>query len=70
MKQYYIKVKNLHGLCKYFWSYSRNARKHLRDNIPSGEIGARGVVYTHDGDAVVSACAYQEDGTIKYIRWW
>ena len=70
MRQYYIEVKNWHGLYKPFWSESRNAKKHLRDNIPNSEIGARCVVYTSnvDGD-VVSACAYQEDGTIKYIRW-
>lgn len=70
MRGYYIEVKNGQGLYKYFWSYSRNARKHLRDNVPNSEIGARCVVYTSDVDGdVVSACAYQDDGTIKYIAW-
>lgn len=71
MRQYYIKVKDWHGLYKCFWSYSRKARNHLRDNIPSGELGARCVVYTSDEDgSVVSACAYDGRGAIKYIRWW
>lgn len=70
MKQYYIEVKDGLYLYKYFWSCSRNARKHLRDNVPNNEIGARCVVYTSDVDGdVVSACAYQEDGTIRYISW-
>lgn len=71
MRQYYIEVKDRHGLYKYFWSYSRNARKHLRDNAPNNEIGARCVVYTNAEDGyVVSACAYDEKGSIRYIRWW
>ena len=70
MRQYYIEVRDGQGLYKHFYSRSRNARKHLRDNVPRGGIYARCVVYTSevDGD-VVSACAYQEDGTIKYIVW-
>lgn len=69
MRQYYIEVRNGQGLYKYFWSYSRNARTHLRDNVPQHEIGARCVVYESDVGGAVSACAYQEDGTIKYINW-
>ena len=44
MKQYYIEVKDGLYLYKYFWSCSRNARKHLRDNVPNNEIGERSVV--------------------------
>lgn len=67
---YYIEVRNGQGLYKHFWSYSRNARKHLRDNVPNNEIGARCIVYRGEADStVVSSCAYQEDGTIKYIVW-
>lgn len=70
MRQYYIEIKNGQGMYKYFWAYSRNARKHLRDHVPSNEIGARCIVYTseEDGEAV-SACEYDEKGTIKYISW-
>lgn len=69
MRRYCIEVKNWHGLYKRFWSYSRNARKHLRDNIPISEIGARCVVYTHEAGRVVSACTYDEKGAIRYISW-
>lgn len=70
MREYYIEVKDGQGLYKYFWSYSRNARKHLRDNTPGGAIGARCVVYTSDMDGrVVSACEYAEAGVIRYIIW-
>lgn len=68
MRQYYVEVKDGLYLYKYFWSCSRNARKHLRYYVPNSEIGVRCVVYTSDvGGTVVSACEYQEDGTIKYI---
>ena len=70
MRVYYIEVAIGNRLYKYFWSYSRNARKHLRDNVPGDGSCARCVVYKPDGSGdVVSACAYQEDGTIKYINW-
>lgn len=70
MRQYYIEVKFGLYLYKYFWSPSRNARKHLRDHVPHSEIGARCVVYTSDGSRdVVSACAYDEKGAIRYISW-
>lgn len=70
MRQYYIEVKDGLYLYKYFWSCSRNARKHLRDNVQNTEIGARCVVYTSDVDGdVVSACAYDEKGVIRYINW-
>lgn len=70
MKQYYIELKNGQGLYKYYYSYSRNARKHLRDNIPSGDTGARCIVWSDDIDGhVVSACEYDEKGAIRYINW-
>lgn len=70
MRMYYIEVIKWSGLHKYFWSYSRNARKHLRDNVPNSETGAGCVVYTSDVDGeVVSACAYDENGIIRYINW-
>lgn len=70
MRQYYIEVRNGKGLYKYFWSCSRNARKHLRDNVPWDGSCARCVVYTSDADGdVVSACGYFEGGTIKYLNW-
>lgn len=70
MRQYYIEVKNGQGLYKYFWSYSRNARRHLRDNVQNTEIGARCVVYSDEVDGhAVSACVYDETGTIRYINW-
>ena len=70
MRKYYIEVTSGKGLYKHFWSYSRNARKHLRDNVPWDGSCARCVVYTSDenGD-VVSACGYWEGGTIKYLNW-
>lgn len=70
MRQYYIEVKNGQGLYKYFWSFSRNARKHLRDHVPNSDRDGRCVVYTSDVDGdVVSACAYDEKGIIRYINW-
>lgn len=70
MRKYYIEVTNGSGLYKYFWSYSRNARKHLRDNAPWDGSCARCVVYKYDGSGdVVSACGYWEGGTIKYLNW-
>ena len=70
MRQYFIELINGQGLQKIYFSRSRNAGKHLRDNIPNSDTGARCVVYDKGFDGeVVSACAYQEDGTIKYIRW-
>ena len=70
MRKYYVEVAKGKRLHKYFWSYSRNARKHLRDNVQKHEIGVRCVVYKSDGSGdVVSACEYLEDGTIKYLNW-
>lgn len=70
MREYYIEVKDGLYLYKYFWSRSRNARKHLRDNVPYPETGTLCVVYTSDVDGdVVSACAYDEKGVIRYISW-
>ena len=69
MRKYYIEIRNGQGLYMHFWSYSRNARKHLFDNVPSNEIGARCVVYKDDAGYAISACERQEDGTIKHIAW-
>ena len=70
MRMYYVEVAKGNRLYKYFWSYSRNARKHLRDNVPWDGSCARCVVYKSDGSGdVVSACGYWEDGTIKYLNW-
>ena len=68
MRQYYIEVRDGLYREKRFFSCSRNARKHLLDNVPNREIGARCVVYTSEGRAV-SACEYDEKGVIRYISW-
>lgn len=70
MKCYYIEVWNGNGLHKNFWSKSRNAKKHLRDNVPNSDTGARCVVWGGElGEVRVSACAYDEKGVIRYINW-
>lgn len=70
MKQYYIELRNGQGLCKHYYSYSRNARKHLLDNVSNSDIGAKCIVWSDDIDGqVVSACEYDEKGAIRYINW-
>lgn len=49
-----------------FFSKSRNARKHLRDRLPPSSA-AKCIVYSSDGETVISACGYDEKGVIKYI---
>ena len=69
MRRYWVEVHSGCGTAKKFFSTSRNARKHLRDNV-APSAAARCIVYRGETDpTVVSACAYQRDGTIKYIVW-
>ena len=66
--KYIVEIFDGRGSFSVFLSASRNARKHLRDSI-SPSSAAKCVVYSSNGEKVISACAYQEDGTIKYIDW-
>ena len=68
MRLYFIELINGQGLQKIYFSRCRNAGKHLRDNIPNSDTGARCVVYHKGFDGeVVSACVYDETGAIRYI---
>ena len=70
MRLYFIELMNGQGHHKIYFSRSRNAGKHLRDNIPNSDTGARCVVYSKGFDGeVVSACTYDEEGIIRYIKW-
>lgn len=70
MRRYFIELTNGQGLCKIYFSRSRDARKHLQDNISNSNTGARCVVYATGMDGeVVSACTYDEEGVIRYIKW-
>lgn len=67
--KYYVEVFDYgsgYGDC--FLSSSRNARKHLRDRLPPSSSG-KCVVFSANGDRVISACAYDENGVIRYISW-
>lgn len=66
---YYVEVFDSeigYGTC--FLSSSRNARKHLRDRLPPSSSG-KCVVFSANGDRVISACMYDEKGVIRYVNW-
>lgn len=67
--KYYVEVfdGSGYGGC-FFLSSSRNARKHLRDRFPPSSAG-KCVVYSANGEKVISACTYDEKGVIRYINW-
>lgn len=67
--KYYVEVFDEgsgYGDC--FLSSSRNAKKHLRDRLPQTSAG-KCVVFSSNGDRVISACAYDEKGVIRYKNW-
>lgn len=66
--KYLIEIFGARGEDVCFFSSSRNARKHLRDRIPPSSA-AKCIVHSADGENVISACAYDEKGVIKYIVW-
>lgn len=62
--KYIIKL-SCNGYRKEFESDSRNAKRHLRENIgPMG--GARCIVQKHNGEAV-SGCEYSDEFGYYYI---
>lgn len=66
--KYYVEVSDGDSWRYSFYSSSRNARKHLRDRVPQSSAGAC-VVYSANGERVISACTYDEKGVIRYVDW-
>lgn len=68
--KYYVEVFDEgSGYVDCFFSSSRNARKHLRDRLPQTSAGKCVVYHLTNIDRVISACAYDEKGVIRYINW-
>ena len=68
MNNYFVEIFDGRGRDICFLSKSRNARKHLRDRLPPSSA-AKCIIYSANGEHVISACGYDEKGVIRYIRW-
>ena len=66
--KYLVEIFDGRGEDVCFFSSSRNARKHLRDRLPPSSA-AKCIVYSANGEKVISACGYDEKGVLQHIVW-